>query len=90
MLLLLKTKRYEYDLETMMCMHILQGHTDPTLPVSYSNDGHNLVSASWDGTISIWEATPSLNEKLEAIQRKYKYCHLTSEKKRYYLHIEKT
>ncbi len=33
----------------------LNGHTDRVTSVSYSPDGKNIISSSWDGTIKIWD-----------------------------------
>ena len=34
----------------------LQGHTDSVLSVTFSSDGRNIVSGSWDKTIRVWNA----------------------------------
>src|SRR6476659_3527098 len=35
----------------------LQGHTNPVVSVAYSPDGKTLASASYDGTLKLWDVT---------------------------------
>lgn len=36
---------------------VLRGHTDKVTSISLSSDGHLIVSASFDGTIRLWDTT---------------------------------
>ena len=36
--------------------HVLQGHTDQVMSVSFSSDGRHIVSGSSDKTIQLWDA----------------------------------
>jgi len=35
----------------------LTGHTEPVTSVHFDRDGTKLVSASWDGTVRVWDVT---------------------------------
>ena len=34
---------------------ILKGHTEPVVAIAFSMDGKFLASASWDGTVGVWD-----------------------------------
>jgi RNA polymerase sigma factor (sigma-70 family) len=43
------------DVGTGQLLATLRGHTDPVVAVVFSPDGRLLATASWDGTIKLWE-----------------------------------
>jgi WD40 repeat protein len=47
-----------WDAETGQEALTLTGHSDRVLAVAWSPDGSRLASASADGTVKVWEATP--------------------------------
>src|SRR5262249_42256201 len=47
-----------WDLETKANPRALTGHTDHILGLSFHPGGKLVVTASWDGTVRLWGATP--------------------------------
>src|SRR5205085_790143 len=47
-----------WDLTTGQQTLRLKGHAGGIASIAVSPDGHRLASASWDGTVKVWEATP--------------------------------
>jgi WD40 repeat protein len=47
---------YEWDLTTGRQLHELKGHTYAVFGLDYSPDGKYLVSASFDGSVRLWDA----------------------------------
>ncbi|KAF1971137.1 hypothetical protein BU23DRAFT_590766 [Bimuria novae-zelandiae CBS 107.79] len=39
------------------CLQTLEGHSNFVLSVTFSHDSARLASASWDGTVKIWDAS---------------------------------
>jgi len=48
--------------------NLLSGHRQPVQAVDIAPDGKRIVSASWDGTIKLWQANGKLIKTLEAHQ----------------------
>lgn len=44
-----------WDVHTGAVLHILRGHTDGIESLSFSRDGHALLSAGFDGTARLWD-----------------------------------
>jgi len=44
-----------WDIATGQLLGVGQGHTDDIVSIDWSPDGTMLASASWDGTVRIWE-----------------------------------
>jgi WD40 repeat protein len=47
---------YEWDLNTGWQLRELKGHTYAVFGLDYSPDGKYLVSASFDGSVRLWDA----------------------------------
>ncbi len=63
----------------------LRGHTDFVESVSFSPDGHYIVSASYDGTVRIWDFPP-LQQLIDETRERFKDRQLTpEERQKYYL-----
>lgn len=45
-----------FDLRSGGTLRVLPAHADPVTAVHFSKDGRNLLSASYDGNIRIWDA----------------------------------
>ena len=56
-----------WDFLTRGIAKIINAHVHPVCSLSWSRDGYNLISASTDNTVSVWELTTS-----ECI-RKYRF-----------------
>ena len=50
-----------WEVNTGNPIRTLTGHEWSVLSVSFSPDGNTLASGSWDGTVLLWELTPSLS-----------------------------
>ena len=48
-----------WDAKTGQHKTTLTGHRDRVYSVAYSPDGKTIASGSWDGTVLLWEFTPS-------------------------------
>lgn len=46
---------YVWNLQTGKLLDILTGHTGPVCQLTFQANGGVLVSASWDGTVKLWE-----------------------------------
>ena len=48
-----------WDVDTGNHLQTFTGHAGSVSSVAFNNDGDTLASASWDGTVLLWEITPS-------------------------------
>ena len=46
---------YSWNLQTGKLLEIYTGHTGPVSHLAYQSNGGTLVSASWDGTVKLWD-----------------------------------
>jgi len=46
---------YSWNLQTGKLLEIYTGHTGPVSQLAYQSNGGTLVSASWDGTVKLWD-----------------------------------
>jgi WD40 repeat protein len=54
-------------------MQVLTGHTADVLSLSFSPDGRQLASASWDGTVRIWDLRTGACSEHHATGRDYAF-----------------
>ena len=55
-----------WDANTGTNTHTLTGHTDGVYSVAFSPDGNTVASGSSDGTVLLWELTPSTALSVES------------------------
>jgi periodic tryptophan protein 2 len=46
---------YAWNLQTGKLLDVYTGHTGPISQLAYQNNGGTLASASWDGTVKLWD-----------------------------------
>lgn len=46
---------YAWNLQTGKLLDVLTGHTGPVSQLAYQSHGGTLASASWDGTVKLWD-----------------------------------
>lgn len=46
---------YAWNLQTGKLLDILTGHTGPVSQLAYQSQGGTLASASWDGSVKLWD-----------------------------------
>jgi WD40 repeat protein len=51
------------EIDSKKIVRTFEGHTDAVVSLSQSKDGKQLLSASWDGTIRLWNIATGLAEK---------------------------
>jgi WD40 repeat protein len=47
--------KYAWNLQTGKLIHIFRGHAEPVCSLTFQATGGTLMSASWDGTLKLWD-----------------------------------